>query len=390
MTQTSTDKSLLTIAVFWPWKGLAGRSFIDAHTELLAGNKKLFYSPLFDPRHDLLDDREFFPKFLNEKILFSDWERFQQKLWAIFLKTSSNQIRNHFLAKVLKREKIEVILAEFAQTAVSILPAVEKSKIPLAVYFHGEDAYGAGFLKKYGKDYPRLFQTAKAIIVVSTEMKGQLERLGAPSDKIYINPCGADLAAFHGATPDKNPPVFVGAARFVEKKGHVVTLSAFQKVLTKCPEAKLVLIGDGPLMGACKLLCKILKISESVTFAGLLPPASVAEWMRKSRAFVQHSVVAMDNNSEGTPVSILEAGASGLPVVATRHMGITESVVHEKTGFLVEEGDVDGMAEYMIRLAKEPELAASLGKNAHDFIEKNYSLEKNLTALYDILVKICR
>src|SRR5205823_4306575 len=83
--------------------------------------------------------------------------------------------------------------------------------------------------------------------------------------------------------------------------------------------------------------------------------------MRQARAFVQHSVEASTGDCEGLPVGILEAGASGLPVIATRHAGIPEAVVDGETGVLVAEKDVRGMAHAMAHLLKSPELAGRLG-----------------------------
>jgi glycosyltransferase involved in cell wall biosynthesis len=84
-------------------------------------------------------------------------------------------------------------------------------------------------------------------------------------------------------------------------------------------------------------------------------------------------------------VAVLEASASGLPVVATRHAGIPDVVIHEKTGLLVEEGDVDGMAESMIRLAKDPDLAYRLGRAGRARIEAEFTLDKSMTNLWRII-----
>jgi glycosyltransferase involved in cell wall biosynthesis len=107
--------------------------------------------------------------------------------------------------------------------------------------------------------------------------------------------------------------------------------------------------------------------------------------MQKARAFVQHSVTAHDGDAEGTPNAVLEAGASGLPVVATRHAGIKDSVIEMKTGLLVDEGDIDGMAQHMIRLAKDSALAASLGKAARERILTEYSMDKSIQNLWAII-----
>jgi glycosyltransferase involved in cell wall biosynthesis len=98
-----------------------------------------------------------------------------------------------------------------------------------------------------------------------------------------------------------------------------------------------------------------------------------------------HSVEAADGDSEGTPVALLEASASGLPVVATRHAGITDVVIDGETGSLVDEGDVDMMAAHMIELARNPGLAARMGVRGRLHVAARYSIDKNVGALWEVL-----
>jgi glycosyltransferase involved in cell wall biosynthesis len=107
--------------------------------------------------------------------------------------------------------------------------------------------------------------------------------------------------------------------------------------------------------------------------------------MREVRAFVLHSVTTSEDDVEGTPVAVLEAGAASLPVVSTRHAGIKDVVIHGETGFLVDEGDVQGMACYMVELARDPGLAARLGQRAREHVCENFSMEKSLTTLWGII-----
>jgi glycosyltransferase involved in cell wall biosynthesis len=107
--------------------------------------------------------------------------------------------------------------------------------------------------------------------------------------------------------------------------------------------------------------------------------------MRRARGFVQHSVEAESGDCEGTPVGILEAGASGLPVISTRHGGIPEVVVEGETGLLVDEKDVPGMAAHMIRLIREPDLAAQLGLAARRRVEALFTMERSLGQLWSVI-----
>ena len=128
-----------------------------------------------------------------------------------------------------------------------------------------------------------------------------------------------------------------------------------------------------------------LGLSGAVELQGVRSQAEVATAMQHARAFVQHSITTHDGDSEGTPVAVLEAGASGLPVVSTQHAGIKDAVIHEKTGFLVEEGDIDGMAEQMTRLAKDPQLAAELGTAGREWVSSEYSMVISINRLWSFI-----
>jgi glycosyltransferase involved in cell wall biosynthesis len=122
-----------------------------------------------------------------------------------------------------------------------------------------------------------------------------------------------------------------------------------------------------------------------VTLPGPCSHAEVFAQMARASCFVQHSVRPLNGDLEGTPLAILEAMAAGLPVVATRHGGIAEVVAEERTGFLVEEGDVDGMAARMLRLAETPRLASQLGEAGRELVAKEHAMQDRINALAAIL-----
>ena len=146
------------------------------------------------------------------------------------------------------------------------------------------------------------------------------------------------------------------------------------------------MVGDGPLLPSCRELASEMLPPSVATFLGTQPPEIIQEEMRRARCFLQHSVEAESGDSEGTPVAILEAGASGLPVVATRHGGIPEVVVEGETGFLVDETDVPAMAAAITRLVRDPVLAARLGRSARRRVETLYTMERSLGDLWSIIL----
>jgi glycosyltransferase involved in cell wall biosynthesis len=134
---------------------------------------------------------------------------------------------------------------------------------------------------------------------------------------------------------------------------------AFALVKKQYPEAQLCLVGNGPLQGEIEELTKQLGLAD-VEFAGPIPREQIGRYYEQNDIFINASW--LDN----MPVSILEAFASGTPVVTTAPKGIRYLVEHEHTGLLCEPGDWNTLANNVVRLLREPELALQLARNAHE------------------------
>jgi len=111
-----------------------------------------------------------------------------------------------------------------------------------------------------------------------------------------------------------------------------------------------------------------------VTLLGPQPHERVLDELDRAYAFVQHSITAPDGDQEGAPVSIMEAGAAGVPVVSTRHSGIPNLVQHGMTGLLVAEHDIHGMARAMKRLLSDPARAHAMGQAAARHMQAHFSV----------------
>ncbi|MFM8479050.1 MAG: glycosyltransferase, partial [Planctomycetaceae bacterium] len=97
--------------------------------------------------------------------------------------------------------------------------------------------------------------------------------------------------------------------------------------------------------------------------------------------FAQHSVTPSYGDAEGTPNTIIEASAAALPVISTRHAGIPDVVVHGDTGLLVNERDVSGMAEHMVRLLSDREVAEAMGQRARQRVRLHFSSGSHIARL---------
>jgi glycosyltransferase involved in cell wall biosynthesis len=296
-------------------------------------------------------------------------------------------LRRRAFARFLRQRGIDVVLAEFGPAGALLAGACEAAGVPLVVHFHGYDAYRETIIRTWGGAYRRMFGKAAAVIAVSHAMEQQLAGLGALPDRIRYNPYGVDCALFQPTDPEANPPLFVAVGRFVTKKAPNLTIRAFARARESCGDCRLTMAGNGPLLEQCRDLARDLGVGDAIEFTGSLPHAEVAALMARGRAFVQHSVTAPDGDAEGTPVAILEAGAVGLPVVATRHAGIPDVVVEGENGLLVDEGDVEAMAAHMLSLARDPALAGRLGRAARERVSTRFSMERSIGRLHEILLE---
>jgi glycosyltransferase involved in cell wall biosynthesis len=221
-------------------------------------------------------------------------------------------------------------------------------------------------------------------------MKETLISYGIPATKIRVLRCGVDPDHFTLRSRIPKNPMFFSVGRFTEKKAPYLTVLAFAEARQVLPEARLVLAGDGELLEATANLAIALDISKSVEFVGVQTPAQVADWMGQATALVQHSITPRfgpkAGDKEGTPVAVMEAMMSGLPVIGTNHAGIGEIVEHRKTGLLVEERDIHAMAKAMIEIHSDPVVAARLGATAREKAVQIYSKGFYIAALESLCI----
>jgi len=361
-----------TVAMISPNENAASETFIRAQRDLLKANVKFYYGghlPTFFEGKRLLNN----PLFAG---------------WSIFRKKTINFLRTRALINSFKEQKVDVCFAHYGQTAVEMLPICKELKIPLIVHFHGYDISVKDVLNWYIERYKKMFEYASCIIAVSKAMEQKIIDIAGGADeiskKVICNPCVAD-DAFFDIKPSYSQKLFVGAGRFVDKKAPYATILAFKKALEKHPDAKLVLPGSGPLYDVCKELVNYFGLQDSISLPGVFASANFINLLKNASCFVQHSLTAGNGDMEGTPVAILEAGAAGLPVISTFHAGIPDVVIDGKTGLLVPERDIDGMAEKMLFILDNPEKAKEMGMAGRENIRANFSMKRQIDVLNEIV-----
>lgn len=297
---------------------------------------------------------------------------------------SLNALLRRRLAVRLRAVKADVLLAEYANTGEEMAAVCARAGIPYVVHFHGYDAYRHRYVQQFN-GYRRIFNGAAALVVVSRHMQQQLIALGASPEKVVYNPYGVDVDHFRPNTGLVTGPHFIAVGRFTPKKAPLRTLDAFRTVLAQRPEARLTMVGDGVLLTECRNMVREAHMEHAVSLPGRLAPKEIAGLMASSLAFVQHSVVAPDNDHEGTPLAVLEAMACALPVVSTRHAGIPDVVEHGVRGMLGAEHDVAAMAANMLYLLDDPANAAAMGRAGRAYVEQHHDVVSRVAALQRIL-----
>ncbi len=285
-----------------------------------------------------------------------------------------------------KTNNITCVLAEFGQTACKIQSVCQEVQIPLYAFFHGHDAGTGGRSLKNKYSYWRMGQYARKIFVATKFFANKVATVGISQNKIYIAPYGLEINNFSpNEYRDREPNLIIAVGRMVEKKAPHLTVEAFSKVQEKISHSRLEIIGDGPLLERAKAKAVELGIENKVIFHGAKDHDFVKNRVSQAALFVQHSVTASNGDTESLGVSLLEAMACEVPVVTTRHNGFVETVVDGVTGFLVEEKDVDEMAQRMIQILENPELQEKMGKAGRQHVIDKYEAKQQALLLAKLM-----
>jgi glycosyltransferase involved in cell wall biosynthesis len=288
------------------------------------------------------------------------------------------------LKEFLAKHQVQSILAEFGPTGCALFPICRELGIRLVVNFHGHDATVMPKRWVIRRAYQRLNKHADAFVCGSKYFSEILINLGFDEQKIHIIPCGIEVDQFD-MEANKDPNLVIAVGRFIEKKAPHLTIQAFKMVLDKCPNARLEMIGDGPLMHKCQRIVNKEGLGEKVILYGAKSHEFVKQRLAVASLFVQHSVIASNGDTESQGISLLEAMASEIPVISTRHNGFVETVIEGVTGFLVAERDVDAMADRMVQVLQDKKLRDSFGQAGRKHVEENYKAEKMVQRLQDLL-----
>lgn len=326
--------------------------------------------------HTLHSDayRAYFPRYLKfpGRMLHS-WTAYQ---WCRLLK---NRIRD------FEQKGTPVTLLHAHHGVISGYAAVRVAsefKLPVLVTYHGSDINLTLTGKRKGSKYCLYsLQNADQNIFVSTTMIRLVQKY-LPLKNYLIQPMSIDCERFVPAQTlcIEKRVLFVG--RMEDKKGVFDLLHSWKKILTYHPDAQLVLVGKDCSDGQFQKTIRELELEQNVDFRGLQPPDSIALMLKQSRVF------CLPSYSEGVPVCIMEAMASGLPVVATDVGGIPDIVLPKQNGILIPAGSIDSLVKALKELLDDYDLCQRMGQQARSYALQNLDGRKNALDLHKMYLKL--
>lgn len=300
---------------------------------------------------------------------------------------------------VLRRERVDIMHAHLGGCGVALLELKRQVGLPLVTAFYGVDASREARDTVWRDAYHRLFEEGDLFLAEGPFMRETLIALGCPQEKVVVQHLGVEVEkepfVIRQPHADGSVQVLV-AGRFTEKKGIPDALRAIGSVRQRWPSVKVTVIGDADgtereQREKARILDALNRLGSAATWLGFQPYPVFRVALLTHHLFVSASRTAADGDTEGgSPVSITEAQATGMPVVATEHADIPEVVRHGVTGLLGPEGDIDALARNIEALVSDPGLWERMGRAARAHVEREYNARRQarrLERLYEVVLQ---
>jgi colanic acid/amylovoran biosynthesis glycosyltransferase len=224
---------------------------------------------------------------------------------------------------------------------------------------------------------------AARVIATETDYSAQFLRQRFPerADRIHRLYNGLSLAEFRRATFSSDPPLIVAIGRLIAKKAFANLIRACALLAERGRSFRCEIFGEGPLEKELHAQIEEVNLQERIQLPGPKPQHELRARLTSANVFVLPSVPEPGGGMDNLPTVIMEAMATGLPVVSTRIGGIPEMVVDNETGFLVQPNDVMAVADAIEKVTNDRSLGQRLGQAGYERAQKLFSIEKNVREL---------
>jgi colanic acid/amylovoran biosynthesis glycosyltransferase len=264
--------------------------------------------------------------------------------------------------------------------------------LPLVTSFYGIDASAIPKQKRWQTKYRILFEQGDIFLAEGNHLKRRLMALGCPEEKIRIQRLGVELdqIPFKTRMPKENGKVIIlFCGRFTQKKGVMDALKAVYEVYRAYPHLEFRIVGDGQMRPQIEEFIKGNGMGSYTRLLGMQPHSVLREELERADLFIHPSRTAQDGETEGgAPTILLEAQASGLPVLSTYHCDIPEYVLDGKSGFLVAEKDWQALSERLLYLLKGQDRWKAMGEAGRRHMELSYDVRKEIDHLENIYTQL--
>jgi glycosyltransferase involved in cell wall biosynthesis len=284
------------------------------------------------------------------------------------------------LAALLARKKFDILHCHLAASNILAKPLGALARIPVIInHDHNNDALRAtNRLVLAAETFSNRF--ASHVITVSSSCRDFLvDHEGVDPEEISLVLNAIDLGHFRPGAVDrasvrakwklpKDAPVVAGVGRLNPQKNLSLFLDAAARLAREYPDVRFLLAGTGPEESLLREKCGMLGLGDRVIFAGYVADAR--------QVYAACDLLVMPSLYEGLPMTLLEAMAMGVPVVASRLDGIAEVVTDGESGLLIASGDADGFAAASARLLQDQELRAKITGSAASLVRERFSAER--------------
>jgi glycosyltransferase involved in cell wall biosynthesis len=261
-----------------------------------------------------------------------------------------------------------------------VIAAAARPSLPLVVSLHGSDVFVAERSAPARSAAGRVFRQAGFVTACSADLASRAVALGAAADRVEVVPYGVDVARFRPA-PDArarlrsaagigaDDPLVFTAGRLVRKKGFEYLIDALPMI---GGTARLVIAGGGDLDAELRARARDAGVTDRVRFLGDIAQDEVGAWLAAADVAVVPSVRDASGNVDGLPNTVLEALASGTPVVATPAGGIASVIEDGRTGLIVPEREPAALARAVAALLDDPARRATVGAAARALVSARF------------------
>jgi glycosyltransferase involved in cell wall biosynthesis len=283
-------------------------------------------------------------------------------------------------ARSLRHQQVSIIHAQWVHSSGSIgMYGAWLLGVPFSFTGHASDLF---------RDRVALedkIRRADFIVCISEFHREFYKKHGARDEQLHIVYCGIELDKF---APPPAPRTADGklrilsSGRLVAKKGFKDLIAACKTIADRGIDLECIIAGSGPLQQQLQKQIDELKLTDRVKLTGQeIKQEDIPAFMHTGDIYCLPCVWAEDGDIDGLPQMLMEAMACGLPAVSTRLVGIPDLCIHEKTGLLVEPGNVQQIADAIMRLHSNPAEAQTLARGARQWIQEKFDLATSLDPL---------